>query len=266
MIKALFKYNIKNNLFIWSLLNVIFIFYCSIIIAMFDPESMKALDEVLKMLPESLVKAMGFSGFGTTLYSFISSYMYGFLIFFFPMICSIIINHRLVAVFTDKGSMAYLLASSNSRIKIIVNQMLFSLISMTIMFVLFTSISILIMTIMFPNQLDIGSFILLNINSLVLYYAIGGIGFFASTIANDTNTSLGIGVSIPVMFLVMQMLGNADDKLKFFHSLSLFSLLKPDAILNDMPFVIISLIVLLLISTILYGLSIYIFNRKNLYI
>ena len=58
---ALFKYNIKNNYFIWILLTSIFIFYFSIILTMYDPESMKALDEVLEMLPEAMVKALGFT-------------------------------------------------------------------------------------------------------------------------------------------------------------------------------------------------------------
>lgn len=263
---ALFKYNIKNNYFIWILLTSIFIFYFSIILTMYDPESMKALDEVLEMLPEAMVKALGFADFGSTLYSYLASYLYGFLVFLFPIILSIIINHRLVAVLTDKGSMAYLLATPNSRTKIIITQMLFSLVSISVMFILYTLISIVFAQIMFPNELDIGKYLLLNLNTLILYFAIGGIGFFASTIANDTNFSLGIGVSVPVLFLVFQMLGNADNKLSFFHGLTLFSLLNTEAIENDIPFVIISIIVSLLIAVILYGLSIYIFRKKNLYV
>ena len=146
---ALFKYNIKNNYFIWILLTSIFIFYFSIILTMYDPESMKALDEVLEMLPEAMVKALGFADFGSTLYSYLASYLYGFLVFLFPIILSIIINHRLVAVLTDKGSMAYLLATPNSRTKIIITQMLFSLVSISVMFILYTLISIVLLKLCF---------------------------------------------------------------------------------------------------------------------
>lgn len=111
MIWPLFKYNIKTNRFLWLLLLAVMFMYYSIIISMFDPENIEALTKMLELFPKELMDAMGFSQFGTTLLTFVVGYIYGFLIFLFPLILTVVINHKLVASMVDKGSMAYLLSA-----------------------------------------------------------------------------------------------------------------------------------------------------------
>ena len=111
MIKALQKYNIKTNKILWLIIFAVLVFYISIIISMFDPKSVKALNEMLEILPESLIKALGFDVMSTELTTFIANYIYGFLILVFPVIFTIIINNRLIAKHVDNGSMSYLLTT-----------------------------------------------------------------------------------------------------------------------------------------------------------
>ncbi len=264
MIKALIKADIKNNRFIWILLTGILCLYIVIILSLFNPEQAAGLDEMLKLMPEAIVKAMSFQITGSSLVSFISGYMYGFLMFLFPMILSIIINHRLIASMVDKGSMAYLIATPNSRVKIALTQSFFSILSITAMFAVSTAFTIIAAEIMFEGYMDIGKYLLLNLYTLTMYFAIGSIGFFASCIADDTRTSLGIGAGLPVGFFVLRMLGNAGEKLSLAGKLSIYYFFDPDKAISGDSFYITGMIVFLLIAIVLYSLSVLIFKRKNL--
>lgn len=263
---ALLKANFKYNYLIWGLMTAIFFMYFAIMLSMYDPDYLEAMQQVIMMLPPSLVQAMNFDSMGTDLFSFMSGYMYGFLLFLFPMVVSIVINHRLVSSFVDSGSMAYLLSTPNSRTKIITTQLIFSLLSITMLFVVYTALALLLCEAMFPNQMQVGNFLLLNLYALVLYFAIGGIGFFFSTLFSDKSTSLSFGIGLPVAFLIFQMLSNADEKLEGFKYVSMFTLFDFEKIGIDNSYVLISMGILILISSVFYGLSIVIFNQKNLYL
>ena len=263
---TLFKSNIRSNRFIFLLISLIFFFYMAIIMTLYDPDQIDALNEMLAMMPETMIRAMNFSTLGNTLLTFISDYIYGFLVFLFPMIMVITINHRLVAVLVDRGSMAFLLASPLSRKKIILTQMAFSIVSVSALFFLNTLFSILLANRMFPGELELGKFILINLYALIMYYAISSICFFASTIAQEAKTSLSIGVGVPVGFLVLQMLGNADDSLSFIGNLSLYALFDPSAVILGTGFMVTGMVVLFSFAVVFYGLSGVIFIRKNLYV
>lgn len=143
-----------------------------------------------------------------------------------------VINHRIIASHVDKGSMAYLLSTPNSRVKIAFTQAVSGLASITLFFIVTTSFAIVVSEVMFPGLLETGKFIMLNIYALLMYYAIGGIGFFASCIANESKLSLSIGVGVPVTFLVLQMLGNAGEKFSWLKNLSLYTLFNPNKLIE----------------------------------
>lgn len=266
MIKALFKADIRNNRFMWILLTSILCLYMAIILTLFNPQDTAGLDEMLELLPEAIIKAMSFQITGSSLVSFMSGYMYGFLIFLFPMILSIVINHRLIASMVDKGSMAYLIATPNSRMKIALTQTIFSILSISSMFIVSTFFSVIVSEIMFKGYLDIGKFIILNLYTLSMYFAIGSIGFLASCIADDSRTSLGIGAGLPVGFFVLRMLGNSGEKLSFAGKLSMYYFFDPDKAITGDNFYITGVIVFILIALILYTAGIFVFKKKNLYI
>lgn len=261
---SLFKVNIKTNKFIWMVLTCVFCFYFASIILMFDPEKTEALNEVLDMFPEGMIKALGFDEFGTTLLAFISSYMYGFLIFLFPMVLSIVINHRIIASHVDRGSMAYLLSTPNSRVRIALTQAISGLASITFFFIITTSFAIVVSEVMFPGLLEMSKFIMLNIYALLMYYSIGGIGFFASCIANESKLSLSIGVGIPVAFLVFQILGNIGEKFSWIKNLSLYTLFDPNKLIEGSNFPYIGMLAFAIIAATLYTGGILIFNKRDL--
>ncbi len=266
MITTLFKTNLKNNRFILILMTLVFCFYMGIIMTMFDPKSIETLNEMIRALPEAMVKAMDFEALGDTLFTYVASYIYGFLVFLFPMILTIVVNHRLVSSLVDKGSMAYLLATPHTRGKVILAQIIFSLFSATFIFGVTTVFTLILSSIAFPSEMEVGKFILLNVYALVLYYVISGICFLGSVVANESKTSLSIGVGIPVTFLILQMIGNVGDKLSWVGKLSLYALFEVDLVSSGSSKLWIYIGLLLLLALVLYGVATVVFKRKDLFL
>ncbi|WP_433753589.1 hypothetical protein [Paenibacillus amylolyticus] len=260
---ALFKANMRANRFIWFLVVALYSFYSIMLIGMFDPDSVDALKEMLNMLPPELINAMGMN-VGTTLVPFLSGTLYSLLLYLFPMIVSIITNHRIMAAHVDKGSMSYLLSTSNSRKRIAVTQAIYSLISITAIFCWITVLTLVASSVMFPGLMDINNFIWLNIYALLMYYAINGICFFASCLANESKYSLGLGAGIPVAFVLLQMLGDSGETLSWIGNMSLYSLFDPVRLFAGDSFAYVGMAVFAGLAVLLYGAGIVIFEKKDL--
>lgn len=263
MSPTLFKANIRTNRFIWLLIMAIYSFYTIILVSMYDPDSIEALMSMMEMMPKEMVDAMGYS-FGTTFVTYLAGIMYSMLLYLFPMIITIVVNHRLIASHVDKGSMAYLISTGNSRKKIVVTQALFSIVSITAVFTFITILAIVMATIMFPGELEVGKFILLNVYALLLYFAISGICFFASAIASESKHSIGLGAGIPIGFVVLEMIGNAGDKFNWIGNFSLFTLFNPDRLFAGDNFAYFGMGAFLVLAIILYYGAITIFGKRDL--
>lgn len=260
---ALFKANIRVNRFLWLLIIAVYSFYSTILVSMFNPDSVDKLKVMLDMVPAEIMNAMGMN-FGSTLLTFLSGTLYSFLLYLFPMILSIIINHRLIAVHVDKGSMSYLLSTSNSRIRIAVTQAVFSLTSITAIFCWITILTLISSSTMFPGLMETKQFILLNLYALLMYYTVNGICFFASCMANEGKYSLGLGAGLPITFVLLKMLGDSGEKLNWIGKLSLFALFDPERLFAGDSFAYIGMGVFAGLATVLYALGIIYFNKKDL--
>ena len=261
---TLFKRNVKSDYFLWLVILFILSFYMLSIASMFDPEKQNSLNDMMNLLPPGMMEALGFSTTGTTLLTFIMGFIYGTLIFMFPPLYPAISNNRLVARHVDRGSMAYLLSSPNSRIQIVFTQAVFSVVSTTALIVGITAIGILECQLLSPGQLEIGNFIMINIYLLFLFWTISGISFCASCLFNDTRHSTAVGVGLPYAFLLFKILGNTGEQMKWIGKMSLYNLFSPDKFLAGDDFVIYASIILVSLAFALYISGIMIFNKKDL--
>lgn len=266
MIGALFRYNLRANRILWLALFGVMMFYHTVILMMYDPQNIEAVNAMFELFPQELMQALGFVSFGSTLIEFVVGYIYGFLIYLFPMVLAVVINHRLVAAMVDRGSMAYVLASPNSRIRIILTQIIFSVLSMAVFFALMSAFVLVLSQVMFPDAMDVNAYLTINLYNGVQYFALGALLLFSSTWANDSTQSLSLGVGLPVSFLVIQMASNLGGEMELFKYATLYSLFDPKAALAGEPRVQLFMAILLAIGLVFYGASVVIFNRKNLYV
>jgi ABC-2 type transport system permease protein len=116
---------------------------------------------------------------------------------------------------------------------------------------------------MFPGDLDIKSFLILNLGALLLYYALTGIGFFASSFFNDTKNSLALGAGLPVAFLVLQMISDVGDATDFLKYFTLYTLFDPAKIASGEGYAV-SFAVLAVIAVATYSAGLITFNKRDL--
>lgn len=256
--------NTKSSYKLWIVFLLILLFYKLVIIGMFDPDNIEAMDEFMALMPEEFVQAIGYRLLDLSLTGYIGGYFYTFLILMFPLIFTIMLSFRLVGKYVDDGSMAYLIATPHKRSTIIITQAFFLLIAVFLLFLLMSILGLIFTIAMFPNQLAIGKYALLNAGALSLYVFIAGLSFFCSTVFNETKHTLGLTIAFPVGFLLFDMLTDVNDRLHFLRYFTPYSLFSPDKLFPVETAFYIQSLALILMGAILFALAIRIFTRKNL--
>ncbi len=260
---SLFKLTLKNN---WTLLLIfcsVLTMYITIMISMYSPTDMDALMTMIELFPENLMKAMGFSNLITDLTAYLASWLYSLLMFGFPMVYCIILGNKLVARIVDNGSFAYLLSTPNSRVKIILTQGLYALLSVAVLFAALFGIGVFFSAVIYPGLLDVGSFFRLNLTTMLLNMAVMMICFFFSCLFNETKMSLGFGAGIPIAFLLMNMLGGVSADSEILKKISIYGFYDPVKLVQGESVLGVNLIYLG-ITAVLFTAGILIFRKKRL--
>lgn len=260
---TLFIKTLKRN---WKLLLIFYsviVFYFITMAAMFDPDDIEALMSMLELMPVEMLNAMGFSGVITNLTEYLASWLYGMLMFGFPLVYCIILGNRLVAKMVDDGSFSFLLSTPISRTKIIITQGLYALISILTLFTLIFLSGVIICELAHPDLLNIKAFFYLNLTTMLLNMTVIMITFFCSCVFSDAKYSLGVGSGITITFLLMNMLGGASADASILKDLSIYGLYEPLELVRGASMLWINLfyigvIVVLFISGVL------IFRKKQL--
>ncbi|NLK96084.1 MAG: ABC transporter permease subunit [Clostridiales bacterium] len=237
--------------------------YTSVIVYMYDPSFSDMLNNYQTAMPE-VMSAFGMTGIATSLLEFMKVYLYGFLMLVFPMIFIVIINNMLIMKYIDRGSMASLIATPNSRRKIIVTQGISIVLSVIMLMCIMTGIGILCGEIMFSGELDIPKYISLNFSTLLLQLVIAGISFLAACIVNESKYYYAFGVGIPLLFFLINMLSNMGEKLENLKYFTIYSLLRIDDIVKGTGNILGYNIALIVIFIVLFFIGIRIFTKRDL--
>ena len=187
--------------------------YSVMIIWMYDPELSKSLDQFQDIMPD-LMAAVGMTGSTGTLIEFIHTYLYGFIMLFIPIIYVIMLANKFIMRYVDNGSIACILATANSRKRVIFTQMLSVTILVVVLIGISTAIGCVSSAVMFPGDLDVTRYLKLNGAVVLFDLAISGICVFAACFFNESRWYLALGGGLPLVFYVIQMMANMGDKLE----------------------------------------------------
>lgn len=264
MNKSLFLSNIKGNWGILAFVVGMLLIYISTSVTMYDPDSIEKMESMFELLPEGMLKAFGFDNLGTDMTGYLAHYLYGFIVIVFSIIYIILASNRLVAKHVDSGSMAYLLTTPNTRVRIAGTQAIYLLTSLLTLFIVDFGILLLLSQSMFPGLLDVGRFLALNLVTYLVLAVVCGIAFFFSCLFSDTTKSLAFGGGIPVAFVVIKMVSEISTDLGWMRNFTLFSILDLDRILESTSYVVTCSLILVGVGAALFGSAIWIFNRKSL--
>lgn len=261
---TLFKATFKQNRLFLLIISLVLLMYSSIIIGMYEPDASSAMEAMLQVLPKSLVTAFGFDGMVVTLIGHITSYLYGFIFVMFPLIYTSITANSLIAKHVDSGSMAYLLATPNTRVRIAGTQAIYLFLATTFIVVSQTVLGVLMCEAMLPGHLDAGSYVRLNLLTLTIFWAVGALSFLFSCSMQETRQSLAFGMGIPIAFLVVNMLSGTSEKVAWMRFITPFSLIDAERIFAGDSYVLVTGVILTAAAGLLYTAAIVVFDRKNL--
>ncbi len=262
----LFKATAKSNWAIFVIFLAILLMYMSIMISMFDPDDIEAIIEMYETLPQGMLDAFGFDAPVTDMASFIALYFYGFLVLMFPMIYCIILANRLVAAHVDRGSMAYLLTTPNSRVKIAFTQAVYLVLSVAFLLGLTSAAGVAVAEAMFPGEMDIPIFLSLNLVTILMTIAVSSICFFFSCLFSEVKYSIAFGGGVPVFFFVINMLRNIGGNYDWLQYLTIYSQFNPHQIVSGEEPVLQVCLIFAGIALVLFSAGIAIFSRRNLHL
>lgn len=214
---------LKNNMKSFITLLIILTMYVLIIISMYDPQLQSLLDQFSSTIP-SLFEAFGMLNQNTSLNAFIINYLYGFILLLLPIIYCIYLNYKLVIQYIESKSLNYILSSTISRKVFIQTQILTTTIILFLLMLYITFITLLTSQILFPNQLDISAYLLLNIGLLSLQYQIIAILFLLSVLIKDCKKILAYASTFITISYLCTMLVNMNEQLYILKYTSIFSL------------------------------------------
>lgn len=265
MNKALFLSTLKSKYRLVLICSAALILYSVIIISMFDPSNAESSKALMEMMPKSFVKAFGLTIMAPGLTSFLGTTMYSMPYMIFMIAFTLITANGLIARNVDRGSMACYLATPVSRSKVALTQASILIIGQIIMALLLTLVSVIASITMVGNgALEIGTFIKLNLMGLLLFFVIGAYSFLFSCIFNEEKYSIGYSAGLTLVFYAMNTISNMSDGLSWLNKVSVFGVFNPAKIITGDFEILISSLLLIFTGILIYGLSVYIFNKKDL--
>lgn len=260
----LLKATFRKNVLLWLIFLGVLLMYSTVMISMFSPESVAALNAMFTVLPPDMMKALGFSDAFGNLLGYLASWLYGLIMTAFPMVYCIILGHRLVAKTVDSGSVASILALPCSRNRLIVTKGIYALGSMALLQMMMFGANLLLARAMFPAELiDAYLFFKLNVTVMLLNVAVMSLAFFFSCAFNEARWSLGLGAGGPIVFLLMNMLGNASTQGEALKRFSLYGWYDPVGIINGEATLVVNL-AYAAIAAALFAAGVWVFRKKRL--
>lgn len=263
MLFVLMKREWKSNYKILLLFMAVLTLYESLIVAMYDPKLGESLNMMAETMPQ-IFAAFGMTDPGLTLLDFITNYLYGFILTMIPLIYTIIMCHRLIARYIDKGSMAYLLATPHTRAQIMFTQLsvllsgVFLLIGYSVVLILGCS------SMMFQETIEIGQFLMMNIGLLAIHSFFACVCFLSACSFNETKLSIGIGAGIGMASLLIQMLSQVSENIDFLKYITPLTLFDPHGLQAFDLQTMIYMFVLFLLSIGCIVITYIVFQKRDL--
>ena len=116
---------------------------------------------------------------------------------------------------------------------------------------------------MLPGLLDIPQFLRLNVTVMLLNLAVIMMVFFFSCLFNDSALATGFGAGLPIIFLLLNMLGGASDRLEPLKKITPYGWFDPIELARGEPTLLINLVYGGL-ALVLFAAAIRVFHRKQL--
>jgi ABC-2 type transport system permease protein len=264
MNRALFVSTFKTTYQLLVICTAAMVLYAVAIISMFNPNDTQASQKLLESMPAGFSKAFGMQMIAPDLTPFLGTTMY-LPYMLFMIIFVVITANNIIARRVDRGSMACYLSTPVSRVQVTLTQAGVLILGQFMMAFVLTVVSILISTSMFGSgSLDIGAFSRLNLMGLCLFLLMGAFSFLFSCLFNEEKYSLACSTGLIVLFYAINAIGNLNGEHSWLNKISIFGAFNPAKIISGSVDILVPAISFILVGIILYGIAIFVFNKRNL--
>ena len=262
MIKREFKVNLKSFIIWLSILIVMFLFVYLIYPYIITDETMKSMDELMKVFPEEVLKAFNIDMTSIeTAYGWFKTEGFMFILLIIGFYSSILGGNILLKEESDK-TIEYLNSLPIKRSRIITNKILVSIIyilSMILILGIFNYIGLSL-----SGSFDHKQFILLSITPIFIGLPLFAINLFISTFLHKTKGIVGISLGMVFIFYIFSVLSELSSNVEFIKYFSIYTLADTRSVISNISINPINIIISLLIS-IIFITSTYIrYNKKEL--
>ncbi|MBR3199236.1 MAG: ABC transporter permease subunit [Bacilli bacterium] len=262
MIKREFKTNFKSFIIWLSILIIIFLIVYLIYPYIITDDTMKSLDEMMKVFPPELLKA-----FNMDLASINSAYGWlkseGFMfILIITGIYSSMLGSSVVLKEENDKTIEYLESLPIKRSNILTNKIIVSIIYiilMVVIFGIFNYVSLLI-----SGDFNHREYILLSVTPLFVALPFFSINLFISTFLHKTRKTIGISLGLVFLSYVLSVLSELSTKVEFLKYFSIYTLADTRNVITNTSINSVMVIISLII-TLIFILASYIrYNKKEL--
>ena len=263
MNRTLFAKELRANLFVSGIIAAVLAMYIGMIVSMFDPKLGESLDLMMQSMPE-IFAAFGMATQATTLIDFMLNYLYGFLLTIFILVLILIMVNKLMVRYLDRGAMAYLLATPNSRTRIALTMVGVMVTVLVALIAVVTALEVGFGEGMFPGELDFEALARVNAGLLALWLALAGLCFLSACLFSNATAALWVGGGLGILFFLMQMVSKVGDKFEFLQNINPLTLFDYYGLAAGDASAVGGAVALAASAVALFAAAVVVFDRRNL--
>lgn len=257
-----FKVNLKSFIIWLAVLLIMFLVVFLIYPYIITDDTMKNMDELMKVFPEEVLKAFNMDMESIeTAYGWLKTEGFMFILLITGFYSSILGGNILLKEESDK-TIEYLGSLPLKRSKIITNKIIVSIIyivSMVLILGIFNYIAL-----SFSGNFDHKQFILLSITPIFITLPLFAINLFISTFLHKTKKIIGISLGMVFIFYLFSILSELSTSVEFIKYLSIYTLADTRNVISDVSINPINIIVSLLITMLFIGGTYIRYSNKEL--
>lgn len=259
----LFRYSCKRTFPMWFVFTALMCAYAFAVVRMYDPEAGAALADLASSLPQTLT-VFSMADYDNTFTAFIVNYLYGMLMLALPMLFTILLSTQLMARHIARGTMAYLLASPNSRKTIAATQRNVLIFYLFLMLAVCSCTTVVLCEFFYPGQLAVLHFLLLTACVFALQLVFAGISFLFSCKCSSTGRALLFSTAACLLFYTLRLLANLGGSLRYLQYLTPYTLIQVSGILQSDLYACLLPLALLVLAAVLFALAGRMFRTRTL--
>ncbi len=260
----LFRENVRTSRKAFLILSGILVFAVLLNVGLYHPGVGNGLFTLFKYFPEPVLKMLGINDLEVSLIGVLGSTLYGFWFLLIPLLLSIWLTRHLLMEPLEKGSMIYELGALGDRKKVIFTKGYVIGFGLFLLILTGTVAGILFSELLFPGELEIPQFLLMNMSVFFLQFFLSGLMFLCACIGLGKRGWTRLGIWIYVVFFVFYLLGKTGGVFSAARYLTVFSLFDAGLTIEGDLLMLLFLILLFVLGLVCYGAGMTVFGQQDL--